>query len=202
MDSGFLYVTVENVVATGDVGCRVSLDRVVKAYPGSYKTRGFPAAVLKFRGGLKASVLVFKNGKLICSGARNTETAIKALRKAASILRKAGIKFGKLETRIENIVVSSSLGLDYNLDELVESLPRSVYEPEYFPGLVHRMEKPKIVALIFPRGKAVLAGLKTEEEAVEAAKNLKQTIQNILKAKEARMRLSLAGNMPYKAVQS
>lgn len=32
------------------------------------------------------------------------------------------------------------------------------YEPELFPGLVYRMQKPKIVLLIFVSGKIVLTG--------------------------------------------
>ena len=34
------------------------------------------------------------------------------------------------------------------------------YEPELFPGLIYRMEKPKIVLLIFVSGKIVLTGAK------------------------------------------
>ena len=180
--SGF-YVTVENVVASGDIGCRVSLEKAVKAYPGAYRTRGFPAVAFKFRSRkLKASVLVFKNGKLICSGARSVEDALKALKKTVSILRAAGIKTEKFEAKIENIVASCGLGLEYNMDVLAETLPHSLYEPDYFPGLVYRMENPKTAVLIFPRGKAIVAGLKTEEEIYKATKNLRQTIQNILQA--------------------
>ena len=189
--SGF-YVTVENVVASGDIGCRVSLEKAVKAYPGAYRTRGFPAVAFKFRSRkLKASVLVFKNGRLICSGARSVEDALKALKKTVNILRAAGIKTGKFEAKIENIVASCGLGLEYNMDVLAETLPRSLYEPDYFPGLVYRMENPKTVVLIFPRGKAVVAGLKTEEEIYKATKNLRQTIQKILQATTTKYEVSL-----------
>ncbi len=66
------------------------------------------------------------------------------------------------------------------MDVLAETLPHSLYEPDYFPGLVYRMENPKTVVLIFPHGKAIVAGLKTEEEIYKATKNLRQTIQKIL----------------------
>lgn len=59
--SGFpgFYVTIENVAALGGIGCKVSLEKVVKAHP--EHTRGFPAVAFKFRDQkLKASVLVSK----------------------------------------------------------------------------------------------------------------------------------------------
>ena len=179
--SGF-YISIENVVASGSVEHEVNLDRVVEAYPEAHRTRGFPAVVLKFkRHGIKASVLVFKNGRLICSGARSVEDALKTLKKTVNILRAAGIKTGKFEAKIENIVASCSLELEYSMDEIAETLPYSVYEPDYFPGIVHKMDDPKTAVLIFPHGKAIFAGLKTEEEVYKAAKNLKENIENTLK---------------------
>jgi transcription initiation factor TFIID TATA-box-binding protein len=38
------------------------------------------------------------------------------------------------------------------------------YEPELFPGLIYKMESPKIVLLIFTSGKIVLAGAKTRKD--------------------------------------
>lgn len=40
----------------------------------------------------------------------------------------------------------------------------SRYEPELFPGLIFRMEVPKLVLLIFASGKIVLTGAKKREE--------------------------------------
>ena len=35
------------------------------------------------------------------------------------------------------------------------------YEPELFPGLIYRIEEPKVVLLIFSNGKIVFAGAKS-----------------------------------------
>ena len=38
-----------------------------------------------------------------------------------------------------------------------------MYEPEQFPGLIYRMEDPKVVILIFASGKLVCTGGKRRE---------------------------------------
>jgi transcription initiation factor TFIID TATA-box-binding protein len=45
-----------------------------------------------------------------------------------------------------------------------EKAQMSRYEPELFPGLIFRMEVPKLVLLIFASGKIVLTGAKKREE--------------------------------------
>jgi transcription initiation factor TFIID TATA-box-binding protein len=51
-------------------------------------------------------------------------------------------------------------------------LPRSMYEPEQFPGLIHRMLDPKTVILLFASGKLVCTGAKKETEVYRAVTNL------------------------------
>ena len=52
-----------------------------------------------------------------------------------------------------------------------------MYEPEQFPGLIYRMEEPKIVILIFTSGKLVITGAKKEEEIYRAATKLQETLE-------------------------
>ena len=42
------------------------------------------------------------------------------------------------------------------------------YEPEIFPGLIFRIEDPKVVLLIFTNGKIVLAGAKSRQQIYKA----------------------------------
>jgi len=48
----------------------------------------------------------------------------------------------------------------------------STYEPEIFPGLIYRMQSPKIVLLIFASGKIVLTGAKNKEDIYKAFENM------------------------------
>jgi len=55
---------------------------------------------------------------------------------------------------------------------LAEKLPAAEYNPEQFPGLILRLQKPKISALIFRTGNMVCTGAKSEEELKRAIKSL------------------------------
>ncbi len=65
-----------------------------------------------------------------------------------------------------------SLGGKVHLERAARSLPRSMYEPEQFPGLIHRMLDPRSVVLIFASGKLVCTGTKKESEVYRAVHNL------------------------------
>jgi transcription initiation factor TFIID TATA-box-binding protein len=52
-----------------------------------------------------------------------------------------------------------------------------MYEPEQFPGLIYRMEEPKVVFLLFSSGKLVITGAKNEEEIYRAAAALQRTLE-------------------------
>jgi transcription initiation factor TFIID TATA-box-binding protein len=52
-----------------------------------------------------------------------------------------------------------------------------MYEPEQFPGLIYRMDDPKVVILIFTSGKLVCTGAKKETEVHRAIAKLQETLE-------------------------
>ena len=63
-----------------------------------------------------------------------------------------------------NVVSSASVEQKMNLIEIKKKFPKTEYNPEQFPGLIHRMLDPKTVILIFASGKLVCVGAKLEKE--------------------------------------
>lgn len=59
---------------------------------------------------------------------------------------------------IENVVASSDIGQELDLDVLSENLSSTEYNPENFPGVVYRIDDPEVAALIFNSGKLVCTG--------------------------------------------
>ncbi len=59
------------------------------------------------------------------------------------------------------------------------------YEPEMFPGLIYRMNKPKIVLLIFVSGKIVLTGAKDRNDIFLAFQTIYPTLLSFKKKKES-----------------
>jgi transcription initiation factor TFIID TATA-box-binding protein len=52
-----------------------------------------------------------------------------------------------------------------------------MYEPEQFPGLIHRMLDPKTVILVFASGKLVCTGAKKETEVYRSVHNLHSLLE-------------------------
>ena len=51
------------------------------------------------------------------------------------------------------------------------------YEPEQFPGLIYRMEDPKVVILLFASGKLVCTGATKEEDVYDAVTKLHKELE-------------------------
>jgi transcription initiation factor TFIID TATA-box-binding protein len=86
--------------------------------------------------------------------------------------------------KIQNIVASSDVGFSIKLESLQEEhkkFSRCHYEPELFPGLIYKMENPKVVLLIFTSGKIVLAGAKTRQEIYLAYQKIYPVLFNFKK---------------------
>jgi transcription initiation factor TFIID TATA-box-binding protein len=94
-------------------------------------------------------------------------------------LKKSGIIIiSKPELKIQNIVASASLGGMIDLEKSAYSLGRTMYEPEQFPGLIYRMDEPKVVILLFASGKLVCTGAKREEDVYLAVNKLHQRLED------------------------
>src|SRR6201988_3659308 len=166
-------VSIENVVASATVNQTVNLNLITQIFPDvEYHPDQFPGLVFRLRSP-KTATLIFSSGKMVCTGAKSEEQAIKAVRSVVQKLRKGGIKIKKdAVIVIQNIVASASLGGKIHLEQAARTLPRSMYEPEQFPGLIHRMLDPRSVVLIFASGKLVCTGTKKEAEVYRAVHNL------------------------------
>ncbi|KAG2474714.1 MAG: TATA-box-binding protein [Nitrosopumilales archaeon] len=93
-------------------------------------------------------------------------------------MRKGGIAVKKdAIVTIQNIVASINLGGKIHLEKAARTLPRSMYEPEQFPGLIHRMLDPKTVILLFASGKLVCTGGKTEKDVYRSVNNLHSMLE-------------------------
>jgi transcription initiation factor TFIID TATA-box-binding protein len=79
--------------------------------------------------------------------------------------------------RIENIVATINLGVELNLERLAERLLTAEYNPDQFPGLILRLIKPRVSALIFRTGKIVCTGAKNEEDLKNAVRALAQLLK-------------------------
>ncbi|CAD6368862.1 TATA-box-binding protein [metagenome] len=158
-------ISIVNVVASATIDQKLDLVDITKKFPDvEYHPEQFPGAVFRLKNP-KTATLLFSSGKMVCTGAKSQELAEAAVAKVVSMLKKGKIKIkNEAEVTIQNIVSSINLGGRVNLEQAARTLPRSMYEPEQFPGLIHRMLDPKTVILIFSSGKLVCVGAKLEKD--------------------------------------
>jgi len=69
-----------------------------------------------------------------------------------------------------------------NLNNLTFHLPfdKVEYEPEQFPGLIYRLDYPKVVCLIFGSGKMVITGARHKDEILEAVQFIQDELADLL----------------------
>jgi len=166
-------IKIENVVASTTLGEELDLQTIALTLDGAeYEPEQFPGLIYRLKDP-KTATLLFRSGKVVCTGAKSLEQVEVAIKKVAKQIEKAGVKL-KMQPKpdVQNIVASSDLGQEINLNAIAISLglERVEYEPEQFPGLVYRIDVPKVVVLLFGSGKLVCTGAKKEED-VEAAVN-------------------------------
>jgi len=170
-------IHIQNVVASATLNQKVDLNAVVKGYPGvEYRPEQFPGLVYRIKRP-KTATLIFSSGKMVCTGAKSEKEARRAVLKVVKELKSGGIIIiGKPELKIQNIVASASLGGKVDL-EAVSALRKTMYEPEQFPGLIYRMDEPKVVILIFASGNLVCTGAKKEQDVYDAVGKLHVSLE-------------------------
>ncbi|OPY31825.1 MAG: TATA-box-binding protein 2 [Methanomassiliicoccales archaeon PtaU1.Bin124] len=144
-----------------------------------YDPESFPGLIYRIKDP-KSATLIFHSGKLVCTGAKNLDQIGRAIATAADKIRKAGVPIAKNPTfEVQNIVASADLGQEINLNAIAISLglERVEYEPEQFPGLVYRIDSPKVVVLLFGSGKMVCTGARTEADVVKAVEHVKKELK-------------------------
>jgi len=169
---------IENVVASVTLNQRFDLNAIVKGNPGvEYRPERFPGLVFRLKKP-KTAILIFSTGKMVCTGAKSENESKKAVLKVVKELKKSGIIIpGKPEIKIVNMVASADLLGRIELEEATYSLERTMYEPEQFPGLIYRMDEPKVVILIFASGKIVCTGATKEENVYKAIAKLHKQVE-------------------------
>ncbi|MBO7388748.1 MAG: TATA-box-binding protein [Methanomicrobium sp.] len=182
-DKKYESLKIENIVASGEIADTIDLEKISKNIENcELNTKRFPGAVYRIEDPKVAS-LIFSSGKVVLTGLRDKDELPRGLKKIISSLGKVGIKtFDEPRVAITNIVCSYDIGKQINLNRVVVTLNlESIeYEPEQFPGLVYRIDDPKIVALIFSSGKIILTGGKNIDDVKRGLDFLEQKLDSIM----------------------
>jgi transcription initiation factor TFIID TATA-box-binding protein len=155
-----------NLVASANLNATLDLYNLAVSIPNiEYEPEQFPGAILKLQEP-KVSMLLFKNGKIICSGASSEKGIEQGIIKASKLIHEiqSSVKvLRKVEYTVVNLVATASLDQTLDLFQIALQLDNVEYEPEQFPGAILRLDEPKLTLLLFKNGKLICAGAKKEE---------------------------------------
>jgi len=173
---------IENIVASAKVTESMDLPTLASQLKDAeYNKKRFPGVVLRMQEP-KIAALLFGSGKVVLTGAKSIDSLSKGLEILGAQLRELNIDIADdLSFKIQNIVTSADLGTPINLNKIAVgfNLDRIEYEPEQFPGLVYRLEEPKVVVLLFGSGKLIITGGKQPEDAKKAVQKILADLENL-----------------------
>ena len=174
-------ICVQNIVASVVTKETFDLNLICDRIPeAEYSPEKFPGLIFKLKDP-KTALLIFTSGKLVCTGAKTVEMVHEAVGKVRTRLGEIGIEVhDDPEIKIQNIVATSDLKTEINLNTIAVSLglENVEYEPEQFPGLVYRVRDPKAVALLFKTGKVVCTGTKEVGDVEIALTKIETELRN------------------------
>lgn len=173
-------IEIVNVVASAVIEEKLDLFKIQKKIPGTeYNPDQFPGLVFRLKTP-KTATLLFTTGKMVCTGSKSEDMARKAVSIVVQKLRKEKFKIKKdAVVTVQNIVSSINLGGKIHLEKTARTLSRSLYEPEQFPGVIHRMVDPKTVVLLFASGKLVCVGAKNEQDVYRSVNNVHNRLEEL-----------------------
>jgi transcription initiation factor TFIID TATA-box-binding protein len=173
---------IENVVASTKLSDSLDLVSLAAQIPGAeYNKKRFPGVVLRMQEP-KIAALVFGSGKVVLTGAKSIPSLAEGLNALVKLMKDLKVEINDNPTySIQNIVTSADLGSRINLNKIAMSLTldKIEYEPEQFPGLVYRLDDPKVVVLLFGSGKLIITGGKVSDDAERAVNKIYQDLQNL-----------------------
>jgi transcription initiation factor TFIID TATA-box-binding protein len=176
-----------NLVASANLNATLDLYNLAISIPNiEYEPEQFPGAILKLKEP-KVSMLLFKNGKVICSGASNEGEIELGIKKASKLIHEIqpSVKvLQSVEYQVVNLVATANLNQMLDLFQTALKLDNVEYEPEQFPGAILRINDPKITLLLFKNGKVICAGAKKEEYLRKGLKKAADLISAINKGKK------------------
>ena len=168
-------VVIQNIVYLCQMQNEFRLELLVRAFRKwlpQLNLKKFPALCIRFRTRLKESkiaFLIFKNGKIICTGIKTEYHALYLMQQLLlPEFRSLGYSDKILSFSVFNLVAHAQLPFGLDLKAFSKKHTKCHYEPEVFPSAHFTSWAIKPVSMsLFSTGLVIISGAKKLEEAVE-----------------------------------
>lgn len=149
-------IDIVNIVISSKMNLDTDLiknDKNTEWYP-----QRFPGFIYRVYHPCKSTLLVFRTGNVICTGTRFINDAKRILGSFHNKFKSDPEDVSIPEISVKNLVVQIYFKYRIDVDETINTLPRAIYEPDQFPGIIYRNVDPKAVVLLFVSGKSICVG--------------------------------------------
>ena len=173
-------IIIENIVTSAILKQPADIDQIASKFPEAvYIPEEFPGIVFHFLDP-KIDVLLFPDGKIVCTGAKKYEEAEKKVKEVIRKLREQNFPIEEGSIEIINIVASYDLETVLPIDKITQGFATEdiIYNPNSFPGAIYHYND-HIVLLLFPKGRIICIGAKTIEELLSVIKEFKEKLSTI-----------------------
>ena len=174
---------IQNVVASTEIGQELDLQVLASDLDGvDYDPEQFPGLVQRPDDPARATALIFRSGKIVCTGATSIEDVHETVQATFNDLRALDIQVAENpDITVQNIVSSGDFGEVLNLNAIAVGLGLETveYEPEQFPGLIYWLADPDVVVLLFGSGKLVITGGTVPEDAEAAVETISSRLTHL-----------------------
>ena len=159
---------IQNLVSTANLQCSLDLKEIgYHCRNAQYNPKRFAALIMRLREPTRTTALIFKNGKMVITGAKSEKQSEEAAKHYTKAIKGVGnFPVNLTDFKVQNMVASCAVDYKISLESMYHSPHGNycIFNPETFPGLIYHLRDPKICLLIFASGKIVLTGAKTRHE--------------------------------------
>jgi transcription initiation factor TFIID TATA-box-binding protein len=172
---------IENVVASTTLAVELDLPSIALSLDGAeYEPARFPGLIYRLKQP-KTAILLFHSGKAVCTGGKSWKEVDDTIRTISALIRRGGQRIlMHPKIQVQNIVATADLGSEINLNlvAITLGLERVEYEPEQFPGLVCRLQEPRVVVLLFGSGRLVCTGARRPSDIQLAVQKITKDLKD------------------------
>ncbi len=168
-----------NIVATVRLSSSFDLDKLAVALKGSEFCTSSARWLMVRLQPENHYIAFYKSGKFLIAGAKSQEDVEEISERVVSILKAIDIDVVKQKPIIHNVVMVGTIKMNVTLERVVLSLnsSKASYEPEQFSGLIYKDFGASLI--LFPGGKVIVAGAKSQRAGEEAADQFRKIIEDI-----------------------
>ncbi len=170
-------IDTSNIVAivSTDILERLDLKKVSqKLADTDFDSTKFPGIIFKLDKP-SATIMIFSDGKMIITGLREKKMIKRVAHVFMAILQNMDIIISNPIITIHNSVSTIDLGVKVDLNAVKIVIDSVKHDPETFPGLIYRIQNPRVEFWIFSDGKIICLGAKSKEHLKKAVIKLIRT---------------------------